>query len=78
MFVHLVLGVTSCDDDRRGYPISSISGFRVGLLGYPNDLGGTESTPMLFLPLSRRTCAPQPTDQPSENIPRWGYGAYIY
>jgi hypothetical protein len=34
-----------------------------------HDLGDTESTPMLFLPLFRR----RPLSLLSENIPRWGY-----
>jgi hypothetical protein len=72
-----ILGVTSRDCGRRGYPMIPISGFRVGILYLANDLGATESAPMLFLPLSRRTCAPHSVAQPSENIPRWGYGAYI-
>jgi hypothetical protein len=53
------LGVTSREDDRRGYPMIPISGFRVGLLDLANDLGVTESTPMLFLPLSPQSRAPQ-------------------
>jgi hypothetical protein len=51
-----------------------ISGIRVGLLDLANDLGATESTPMLCLPLSRRSCAPHSVAQLSENIPRWGMG----
>jgi hypothetical protein len=50
-----------------------ISEFRVGLLDLANDLGGTESTPMLILPLSPQSCAPQ-LSLPSENIPRWRMG----
>jgi hypothetical protein len=41
VFVHL-LGVTS-RDGRRGYPMIPISGFRVGLIDYPIDLGAMPS-----------------------------------
>jgi hypothetical protein len=67
------LGVTSREYGRRGYPMIPISEFRVGLLDLANDLGGTESTPMLILPLSPQSCAPQ-LSLPSENIPRWRMG----
>jgi hypothetical protein len=58
---------------RRGYPMIPISGIRVGLLYLANDLGVTPN----LLRCSAYPCLAVLHSHPSENFPRWGYGAYI-
>jgi hypothetical protein len=67
------LGVTSREDDRRGYPMIPISGFRVGSLDLADDLGATPNVlRCCFYPCLDAETVLHTLSLLSENIPRWG------